>query len=398
MEPPRFEDVSRFIAEFHQVEPAWVARHLYSFEGLDAVRHLFRMVSSLDSMVVGESQILGQAKQGLSKSKAMNISGRELDNLFQHAFAVAKDIHSSTGIASGRLSVGSTAVDLARQIFSRFDDKRVLMVGAGKMGELALTHLLETKPKQLFVTNRTNSRAVELAERLSSRHAVDPVVVPYSDWIERVAEVDIVITSTGASEAIVTAQQFKDVPKQRGYRPLLIVDIGVPRDIDPAVGEHNCVFLYDIDDLQTVTEGTVCQRKEAVAHSQRIIEAKVIEFAERQGRRDLGPVISALREHFRQIGDAELERILPKLHGLSEHDHEHLGEMLHRLINKLLHRPMHLLSKQGDPVAAQVYADALQTIFGLNEVEESEADSAEPREASKADKIVSPSTPASRQR
>ena len=364
---PRIDDIIAFIGEARGVDPSEFADALYTFEDLEAVRHLFRVVSSLDSMVLGESQILGQTKQALQLARSVGITGKILDPLFQQAFATAKDIHTTTAIGTGRLSIGSTAVDLARQVFSHFDDKTVLMVGAGEMGELTLTHLLQAKPKRLCVANRTDARAVDLAERFAREHAVTAQVVPWDQWIESLADADIVITCTGAREPILTAERFKPIPRRRRYRPLLIVDISVPRDVDPdAVADHDFVFLYNIDDLQAVTEANLAQRKEAIASCHAIIEAAVIEFVGRRESQDVGPLIDALRRHFSDIGQGELARLVPKLETASTHDRELIEQMLHRVTQKLLHDPIRLLNSDSADGVSQVYADMLRTLFDLN--------------------------------
>jgi glutamyl-tRNA reductase len=365
---PGIAEAIRFIGDCHGVDASVFAGSLYTHEDAQAVGHLFRVVGSLDSMVVGETQILGQVKTAFELAKSAGTVGRGLNEVFQQSFRVAKEIHA-TGITAGRLSVGSTAVDLARQIFSRFEDKTVMMVGAGKMGELTLVHLLETKPGRLLVTNRTDAHAVELARRIHDRHGVTAQVVPYVQWIDTLAETDILISSTGSREPILTAAQFKPIPKRRNYRPVLLIDIAVPRDIDPAVGQDDSVFLYNIDDLQAVTEAHLAQRREAIARSQEIIEAAVIEHIQAQERLDIGPLVAALREHFQAVGDQELQRVLPKLSDLSPHDRELIEQMLHRILQKLLHHPVHLLNDHEDTGAARVYAEALRELFDLKEQE-----------------------------
>ena len=363
---PRIAEVISFIGDCHGLDASAFASGLYSHEDAQAVRHLFRVVGSLDSMVVGETQILGQVKTAYELARSAGTVERHLNDLFQRAFRVAKEVHA-TGITAGRLSVGSTAVDLARQIFARFEDKTVMMVGAGKMGELTLVHLLETKPGRLWVTNRTDARATELAQKIRERHGVPAEVVPYAQWIDRHAETDILISSTGSREPILTAQQFKPIPKRRSYRPILLIDIAVPRDIESAVGEDDSVFLYNIDDLQAVTEANLAQRREAIGRSQEIVEAAVMEYIRGQERQDIGPLVAALREHFRTVGDQELQRMLPKLATGSAHDRELIEKMLHRVVQKLLHKPIHLLSSHADHGATRVYADTLRALFDIHE-------------------------------
>jgi len=362
---PGADEVIEFIAGFHGVAAEEFARGLYAHEGDAAVRHLFEVVCSLDSMVLGETQILGQAKQCLEWAKAAGTAGRSLDGLFQRAFAVAKEVHTQTGIAAGRVSVGSTAVDLARQIFSHFDDKIVMMIGAGEMGELTLTHLLETGPKRLWVTNRTDARATALAEKIAARHSVAVEAVPFAQWIEHLAEADIAIASTGAGEAILTAREFAAIPARRRYRPLLLIDIAVPRNIEQQVGQAEGVFLYNVDDLQAVVESNLAQRREAVTDCRKIIDAHVSDFLERQSRQDLGPLIAALQQRFRGVAESELQRLLPKLGNVSEADRQLIEQMLHRVTQKLLHEPITRLNDSTANGAVQVYAEALRAMFDL---------------------------------
>jgi len=363
--PPEVADVYGFLARFHHIELEVLIESLYTYDDVEMIRHLFRVASSLDSMVLGESQILGQVKSAFETAVATGTVGKTFSNLFPRAFAVAKDVHTRTAIATGRVSVGSTAVDLARQIFSRFDDKTICMVGAGEMGELTLRHLLETRPRRLWVTNRTDARAVELAARLQERHGIRTEPIPYATWLDRLAEVDILISCTGSRTHILSAEAFAPVPARRKYRPMLLIDIAVPRDIDPAVDENECVFLYNIDDLQTVTESTLSKRREAIRQCHQIIEAHVLECVAQASDRELVPLIAALRRKFHRIGQAELERILPKLANLSERDRELIGHMVHRIAQKMLHDPLQLLHDKAIDGSAHVYADTLRTLFNL---------------------------------
>lgn len=364
---PRFDDIVTFLSETQGLRPDEFTSRLYAYEDVEAVRHLFRMVSSLDSMVLGESQILAQAKEAFETARRVGTVGHTLESLFQRAFAVAKDIRTRTAIATGRVSVASTAVDLARQIFSRFDDKTIMMVGAGEMGELALTHLLETRPRALLVTNRTHERAVELARRLQVRYGVEAVPVPYAQWIEKLEEADIVISSTGSREPILTAESFRPIPKRRRYRPLLLIDIAVPRDIDPAVeGVDESIYLYNIDDLQLVVETNLAHRRDAIGRCHDIIEQHVIEFVEKQSKRDIGPVARELQQYFRGVGQRELAWLLPKLETASPHDRELIEQLLHRVVQKLLSGPLKMLSDHSANGAVQVYAETLRAMFELD--------------------------------
>lgn len=362
---PRIAETIDFIARCHGLQPAVFAGEMYSKEDTEAARHLFRVVGSLDSMVVGETQILGQVKTAFELAQSAGTVGRHLNDLFQRALRVAKCVQA-TGITAGRLSVGSAAVDLARQVFARFQDKTVMMVGAGEMGELTLVHLLETNPGRLWVTNRTDERAVALAQKLRREHNVDAEVVPYSEWIDRLVDTDVLISSTGSHEPILTAKSFATIPKRRGYRPILLIDIAVPRDIEPAVAEDESVFLYNIDDLQTVTEKNLNQRREAVGRCQEIVEAAVLIYVRSLDRQDIGPLVAALRQQFKLVGQQEYERLVPKLTSASPHDRELIQQMLHRVVQKLLHEPVRHLSNHADGGESQVYADTLRTLFNLH--------------------------------
>lgn len=365
--PPGTAEAISFIGDCHGIDASTFASGLYTFENTEAVRHLYRVVGSLDSMVVGETQILGQVKNAFELGRSTETVGRCLMDLFQRAFRVAKCVHA-TGITAGRLSIGSTAVDLARQIFSHFNDKTVMMVGAGKMGELTLAHLLDTKPGRLWITNRTEARAISLAERIHQRFGFAAEVIPYGDWIDRLAETDILISSTGSREPVLTASAFKPVPKRRGYRPILLIDIAVPRDIEPEVGQDDSVFLYNIDDLQAVTEANLAQRRVAMGRSEEIVEAEVKAYLRAQERQEIGPLVAALRQHFHEVGEQELERILPKLSTSCQRDRELIEQMLHRVLQKLLHKPVHRLNNDCENGSARTYAESLRSLFDLTDM------------------------------
>ncbi|MCH7812949.1 MAG: glutamyl-tRNA reductase, partial [Planctomycetes bacterium] len=358
---PRLQEAIEFLARQQSIPAHEFSESVYHYEDLEAVRHLFRVTSSLDSMVVGESGILAQAKQALELSKAAvgNGSVQRLDSLFQKAFSVAKEVHTRTQIGEGRVSVGSIAVDFARQIFSRFDDKTVLMVGAGEMGELTLKHLLEFKPGQVLITNRTFERAEELAKRIGA-HAE-----PFDLLPDLVARADIVLSCTGSPEPVLTLDALTDIPARRQYRPLLMIDLAVPRDIDPALGDLQGVFVYDIDDLQRVTEQHAAQRRSKIAESEEIIEAAVLEYVQWQGKRDVGPVINALQAHLDEISKLELDWLIPKLDHATDHERELIEQMLHRVIKKVMHAPTKTLHTKGKDGKAHIYAATLRTLFDL---------------------------------
>jgi glutamyl-tRNA reductase len=366
---PRVEELIEFISEFHNISPSEFAEGLYNYEDIDAVRHLLRVVSALDSMVLGESQILAQARTAFELAKNAATLGPSLRPLFERAFSVAKNIHTKTTIATGRVSIGSVAVTLAKQVFSRFNDKIVMMVGAGKMGELTLTHLLDNQPKEVWMTNRTDDRTAALVERTVQRRNIAVRLVPFADWIEQIALVDIVIASTGSREPLLTASQFAPISVKRKYRPLLFIDLAVPRNIDPLVTKHDGTYLYNIDDLQSVVELNVAQRREAVSECQTMIEANVLEFVQKLQGQDLAPLIAALQEHFKNVGDRELEWIRPKLNNISQRDRDLIVQLLHRVMQKLLHTPVQILNDKSSNGATEVYAQALRRLFDLKDID-----------------------------
>ncbi|HEY4328281.1 MAG TPA: glutamyl-tRNA reductase, partial [Phycisphaerae bacterium] len=274
---PSLENLAGFLAEFHALKADQLASHLYHHEGRGMVEHLFSVASSLDSMVVGETQILSQVKHAYlhgcqpgANGESMG-AGKVLHALFQKALAAAKDVHEKTALSSGRISVASVAVDLAASVFDRFDDKTVLCVGAGKMASLMLRHLVELKPKKLLLVNRSIERAQALAGQFPGGRTE---VGAFEQLDAHLVHADILLTSTGAAaaggEAIISESRFKALQKPRRYRPIVIVDIAVPRDVEPSVAKLNNVYLYNIDDLQEVAAGNRGKRDDAINSAQEL--------------------------------------------------------------------------------------------------------------------------------
>lgn len=364
---PRIEEAIDFLASCRGLAANAFSRSVYHYEDIEAIRHLFRVVSSLDSMVLGDSQILAQVKEAVAVATEVGMIGSHLQTLFQRAFAAAKEIHTRTDISGGRTSVGGAAAEFARQIFSRFDDKTVLMIGAGEMGEVTLQHILEMGPRRVLVANRTPAHAEALLERLAARTRVPGEVVPMDALLDHLTAADIVISTTAAPEPILNRQPLADLPVRRKYRPLLMIDIAVPRNVDPAVGELDNVFLYNIDDLQSVTEANAAAREKQLAQCHQIIEAHVADFRDWQRSRDVGPTIAALRDRLTQIGQQELSRVMPKLSAVSDRDRELLDQMLHRIVQKILHGPAKTLHDKSGTGGAQVYAETLRNMFELKD-------------------------------
>jgi len=335
---------------------------LYQERGVDVIRHVFRVASSLDSLVVGEPQILGQVKEAFDAARGAGTVGTLLGRCFTQAFATAKRVRYETGIAEGTVSVSSIACELAKKIFGNLEGRRTLLLGAGEMGESAARSLRQTGT-QLHVVNRSDERAQRLAEVCGGR------AVPYERLSLELADADVVIASTASEKFILTPELMKGVVRTRRHRPLFIIDIAVPRDVDPRVGNMDNVFVYDVDDLQQVAEENLSVRAREAARAEQIVEEEVESFLSWRRSLELAPTIVALRKRFGQIAAEELERTLPRLDSSSSSDRAVLEAMGRSLVNKLLHQPMtQLKAGAGEPDGA-LLIDAVRRLFALSEEE-----------------------------
>ncbi len=321
--------------------PGSLTTALYQHRGADVVRHVFRVASSLDSMVVGEPQILGQVKDAYGQAASAGVLGTMLDRCFTRAFAVAKRVRNETGIAEGAVSVSSIACDLATKIFEDLRGKRVLLVGAGKMGESAAKHLAKQGAK-IFVLNRSRERAVELAAACGGE--------PRSlhELASELGMADVAICSTSSERFVITPELMKEVGRARKFRTLFLIDIAVPRDVDPRVGEMENVFLYDVDDLQKVAAQNLNTRQKEADLAERIVEHEVGEFETWRKQQHLKPLIVALRQQVRGVLQQELERTMPKLGGDAQANQEALERMLDAATNKLLHPALSEVKKAAE--------------------------------------------------
>jgi glutamyl-tRNA reductase len=333
---------------------------LYQERGVDVVRHIFRVASSLDSLVVGEPQILGQVKEAFDAAKGAGTMGTLLGRCFTQAFATAKRVRSETGIAEGTVSISSIAAELAKKIFGNLEGRRTLLLGAGEMGEAAARSLRQTGTN-LHVMNRSEDRARALAESCGGR------AVPYERLAVELADADVVIASTASPKFILTPELMKSVVRTRRRRPLFVIDIAVPRDVDPRVGNMDNVFVYDVDDLQQVAEENLAARAREVALAERIVEEELDAFLRWRRSLELAPTIVALRKQFGQIADEELKRALPRLEGLSESDHAVLEAMGRSMVNKLLHQPMTQLKLGAGEPDGPFLIDAVRRLFAISE-------------------------------
>ncbi len=336
-------DLKGFLNRHFGLEPALLIAHLYERRDREAVRHLFRVASSLDSMVVGEPQILGQVKEAFAVARASGAVAGQLEHLLQSAFAAAKKVRTETGIGSNTVSIASVAVDLARKIFGSLAKRTVFLVGAGKMSELAARHLVQQGAETILVTNRTESRARRMAEEFQGR--VVPQVVPFEQLYEAAGNADIVISSTGAPHPIFRREHGLAFLHRRRNRPMFFIDIAVPRDVDPAMGKLEGIFVYDIDDLQAVAAAHIAERGQHAANAEALIEGEVERFHERKRAVNAAPAIVALQRQAEEIRQAELRRVQARLGPLNAEQAAAVEALTRGLVNKFLHPPMQALKQ-----------------------------------------------------
>ncbi len=372
------EGAKKIWAEANEIPIAVFEPHLYFFRQREAVKHLFRVASGLDSMVLGEPQILGQLKEAYRRAAERRATGVILNRLLHKTFSVAKRIRSETGIGSHAVSVSYAAVELAKKIFGELKEKTALLIGAGEMAELAAQHLLAQGVEKLIVANRTLARAIELAERFRGE------AISLEELEDYLLKVDIVISSTGAPHYILTAEQVRGLMRPRKMRPIFFIDIAVPRDIEPAVNEIENVFLYDIDDLKAVVEENLAYRRKEAARAERIIEEEALKFEAWLEQLEVYPTIVALKQKAEEIRRRELEKTLSHLRGkIDEETAEALEILTKSLVNKILHDPIIYLKNRYHKDGQQV-VDFTRKIFNL--------DGETPLEAHPP-KIVLPETP-----
>ena len=335
--------VEGFLADSRQVERAWVTPYLYRFDGPEAIRHLFRVASSLDSMVVGEPQILGQMKSAYALAREHGAMGGFLGQVIDRALSVAKRVRSETDIGESAVSVSYAAVELAREIFGALQGKKVLVIGAGKMAESAARHLRRAGVSEILVTNRTRERAEAMAEECGGR------VLDYEYFEDAVPEVDIVLASSGAPHFILTPDQMRSAMSKRRNRPMFLIDIAVPRNIDPAVNELDSVFLYDIDDLGKVVDDNLRGRIETAKEAEEIVREEVERMVVRLKTRDAAPAIVMLQEQFETWRKGEIERQRQKLGALTPQQEEAIQAITRGLMNKFAHKIISEIKRPKTP-------------------------------------------------
>ena len=359
---PSHHDVVHFLADFHSVASSEIFTELLERNGEDAVRHLFTVAASLDSMVLGEAQILSQVKQAYDLASAESTAGPLTHQVFQTAIRVAKRVASETRINQRRISIPSVAVaDFAKQVFERFDDKRVLVIGAGEMGEETLRYLVDEGARKISIVNRNPDRAERLAEIYHGSAA------PWDQLHTLIVEADIVISTTRAAQPIITQEQYLKIEEQRSQRPLFILDLAVPRDFDPRISDCLSAYLYSIDDLRATCEENRRKREKEWPKAEKIIEEETARFMAEWYHRATGPTIKRLKEVADEIKDEELSRLLRKLNELDDRGREEIQRSFDRLVNKLLHPPLESLRNESQRGTPHGLLEALKRLFQLQD-------------------------------
>lgn len=370
------DSIRDFLCEARSIDPAELDRYLYVHRGLDAVRHLFRVAASLDSMMVGEPQILGQVKEAYGLGVQSEMLGPRLEGLLQRAFGVAKRVRASTQIARNPVSISFAAVDLASRIFGSLVGRTVMILGAGKMADLAARHLIGGGARSVYVASRTFHRAQDLARRYNG------VPITFDRYLEYLPQVDIVVSSTAAPHYILRFEEGQRLMKERRGRAIFFIDIAVPRDIDPACNKLDNLYLYDIDDLQKVVDAGLEGRKREAILAEAIIEEEVGAFYARARAREATPAIVALREKLQGFAAEEMQRYRGRLGPLSEKQEATIREMLSSMVNKVLHGPTREMKRPSGRPGGRQTIELVWRMFDLEERREPSTPAEEERERS----------------
>ena len=362
------EAVKNFLAEFKKT-PRHIFEHaLYIYEGDEAIGHIFRVASSLDSMVVGEPQILGQIKDSYEEATDQKTCGVILNRLMHRSFSVAKRVRTETGIGDHAVSISYAAVELGRKIFGELEGKAVLLIGAGEMAEQAVEHLVTNRASPIFVANRTFERGLEIAERFHG------TAIRFEEVRDHLKQVDIVISSTGAPHYVLVRDDFKGIMRARKNRPLFFIDIAVPRDIDPEINRITNVYVYDIDDLKGAIQENIEERRQEALRGERIVDAAVVQFRRWFQSLDVVPTVIALREKVEEIRRAELKKTFSALRLTSEQDRAAIERLTAALVKKILHDPTVFLKESGHKDKKPLYLDITRKLFNLDERNELKRD------------------------
>jgi glutamyl-tRNA reductase len=353
------ESTKTFLSEFHNLNRESLNNALYIYDDINAIRHIFRVASSLDSMVVGEPQILGQLKDAFELALAEKTTGILLNKLMKKAISVAKRVRTETRIAENAVSISFSAVELAKKIFTDLSRRVFMLLGAGEMAELAAKHLIGSGVKEVLVSNRTYERACELAKEFNGRP------VKFDDFIHEMVHADIIICSTGAPHYILTKSQMQKVMKERKQRQVFIIDISVPRNIDPEINGLDNVYLYNVDDLQGVVDANMFERHKEAEKAEKIIEEELETFLKWQSSLDSVPTIVALREKAEETKKEELDKLFRKIQGIGEKEKESIEYMATALMNKLIHPPTAALKEDSEN--KDVLVAAIRRLYGIDD-------------------------------
>lgn len=354
-------DAKKYISDFKQILPNQFENSLYVYQGGNAIRHIFRVASSLDSLVVGEPQILGQIKDAYRKALAQKTSGVILNRLLHKSFFVAKRVRHETGIGDHAVSISYAAIELAKKIFGSIENKKVLLIGAGEMAELAVEHLIRNKTGDIYVANRTFDRALKLARNFNGK------AIRFEEIDDTIEHSDIIISSTGAPGFVIFQDQVKRLLRKRKNKPLFFIDIAVPRDIDPGINRLNNAYVYDIDDLKGVIEENIEDRKREAVKAERIIDEAVIKFKQWHKNLDIVPTIVDLRKKMENIAQNETKKTFKSLQHLSDTDYQAINRMTNAIINKVLHDPTMFLKQNGYHGPNSASIDFTRKLFKLDE-------------------------------
>jgi len=373
--------IADFLCEYHGVERASVLPHLYDVADMEAARHLFRVAAGLDSLVMGEPQILGQVKDAHTAATSARTAGPLLNRLFHSSFAVGKRVRTETGLGSGAVSVSYAAVSLSKKIFGDLRGRSVLVIGAGEMGKLTALHMKSQGVHQVTIVSRTIAHAARTAEAIGGASAA-----PWDELDTLLGTADIVITATGAPSVILTKAYLESVMRPRRNRPLFIIDIAMPRDVEPAAGDIEQVFLYNIDDLQATVRENLARRASEVSRAEAIVAEEVEKFGQWLRARGAVPTIVALRQRFDAIRRSELDRLASSL---PPDTRGRVDDITRLIVEKLLLTPTEQLKSAADPDTIGTYAEALTRLFALDtRADATDADAPERRE--RRDRKVEP--------
>jgi glutamyl-tRNA reductase len=357
-------EIKRFLSEYHGIPLEELDEYLYVHTAEDAVQHAFRVASSLDSMVMGEPQILGQVKDAYSRAVHNDTAGVIMNKLFHKTFSVAKRIRTETKIGSSAVSISFAAVELAKKIFGDLTGKSSMLIGAGEMAELAARHLLSSGVREIILTNRTYEKAVDMARDFNG------TAIMFREFPHYLKNVDIVIASTAAPKFIIRPDEVHDLMKERKQRPMFFIDISVPRNIDPLVNNIGNAYVYDIDDLQGVVQANLKERTKEARKAEAIIEEEIGTFYRWIKSLDVVPTIIALKNCFEGIRKAELEKAASQLENFSDKDQQTLDAMTRAIVNKILHNPITHLKRESDKIEGDLFIDAVRRLFDLPQVKE----------------------------